>query len=153
MAASSGVCAVLKSLLPAIDDDTLAYFESMLLESGYEDRDALKENLAPFIESYGLSSDLESAETICNELCNQLKSLGIKEHVIGHDDPKLLDKAVILNDIANKHLTESEKETVEGLWYFTLLYVHFASMQIFSLSTTAEGVSLLCEASAMMSWR
>lgn len=115
---SHKVQSALQALLPDIDDDTLAYFVSMIEDSGYEDREALTDTLAPFIESYGLSSDLEAAETLCNQLCDQLKELGVAEHVKEDDNPKLLDRTFILNDIADKHLTDAEKANVEDLWGF-----------------------------------
>lgn len=65
-----------------------------------------------------MSSDLESAETICNELCDQLKTLGIEERFEDTDDPRVLDKVVVLNDVANQHLTDLEKEAIEGMWGF-----------------------------------
>lgn len=114
---------VLQGLLCGIDESTLDYFESMVVDSGSIDREGLKENMAPFFESYGLAADLEDAERICDKLCDELKNMGMKEEnskKIADEayTPKLLNKAVVLSDVANSQLTDAEKAAVDSMWGF-----------------------------------
>lgn len=117
------VRSILQGLLPEIDESTLDYFESIVTDSNVIDRAGLKENMAPFFESYGLAADLEEAESICDKLCDQLKGLGIKEeNVVKMSDeaftPQLLNKAVTLSSVANTQLSDAEKAAVESMWGF-----------------------------------
>lgn len=117
------VRSILQVLLPEIDESTLDYFESIVTDSNVIDRAGLKENMAPFFESYGLATDLEEAESICDKLCDQLKGLGIKEeNVVKMSDeaftPQLLNKAVTLSSVANTQLSDAEKAAVESMWGF-----------------------------------
>lgn len=108
---------VLKANLPSIDDDTLDYFESMIEMGESITKESMKETLAPFIESYGLAQDLESAEKICEDIVNQME--GLSASVSSEADlPILLDKAVVLNDVTKSHLSAEEKATVDTLWGF-----------------------------------
>ena len=113
----------LSGLLKDIDDSTLDYFESMIVDAGSVDREELKENMAPFFESYGLATDLANAESICDQICDQLRDMGIREESKGKvaDDaytPQLLNKSVVLSTVANSQLNEAEKAAVESLWGF-----------------------------------
>lgn len=117
------VRSILQGLLPEIDESTLDYFESIVTDSNVIDRAGLKENMAPFFESYGLANDLVEAEGICDKLCDQLKGLGIKEeNVVKMSDeaftPQLLNKAVTLSSVANTQLSDAEKAAVESMWGF-----------------------------------
>lgn len=107
---------VLKSLLPDIDDSTEDYFESMINDTGC-DKVSLKENLAPFLESYGLSVDLESAEAICEQICDALGVLGLKEHTVKeYDEPQLLEKSIQLSKVTKDQISETEQATIDQLW-------------------------------------
>jgi ATP-binding cassette subfamily F protein 3 len=117
------VRSVLSGLLSDIDESTLDYFESMIVESGAIDRDGLKENMAPFFESYGFATDLANAESICDQLCDKLKDMGMKEETKAKVSeeaytPQLLSKAVVLSDVANSQLSEAERAAVESMWGF-----------------------------------
>jgi ATP-binding cassette, subfamily F, member 3 len=113
---------VLNGLLPDLDESTVDYFESIVMESGSIDRAGLKETLAPFFESYGCAEDLQSAEGLCDTLCDKLKGLGMQEETkkkIDYGDaPQLLDKTVTLSQVANTQLSEAEQAAVEALWGF-----------------------------------
>lgn len=118
---SDRVRAVLQSNLPDVDESTLEYFESMLLDMGAIDKEVITETLAPFIESYGLASDLEEAEKMCRTICNELKTnAGMQEQDSGTDKdaPQLLEKAIVMADLKNTDLTEAEKATIDTLWGF-----------------------------------
>lgn len=110
---------VLRTLLPDIDESTEDYFESMVSDIGC-DLSSLKENLAPFIESYGLSADIETAEAICDQICEQLSSLGLKDPAKGNGDdvPQLLEKSVFLSQLAKSQVSETEQATIDQLWGF-----------------------------------
>jgi ATP-binding cassette subfamily F protein 3 len=110
---------MLGELLPDMDESTAEYFESIVMDLESIDRSELKETLAPFIESYGFAEDLEGAEGVCDELCDKLKDLGMKEGLAAKDDtPVLLDRAVLLSDVANSQLSDQEKAAVEAMWGF-----------------------------------
>lgn len=111
---SQQVRSVLSSLLSDIDDSTLDYFESIIVESGAVDRDSFKENLAPFFESYGFASDISNAESLCDQLCDKLKDLGMREETnvkVAEEayTPQLLQKAVVLSAVANSQLSDAER--------------------------------------------
>lgn len=109
---------VLKSLLPDIDESTEDYFQSLILDAGC-DKASLKEVLAPFLESYGLSDSTEGAESICEQICDQLSGLGLKDKAVGGSDaPVLLEKSVVMADVAKNHLTEDEKAAIDTMWGF-----------------------------------
>lgn len=117
------VRAVLSGLLSDIDESTLDYFESMIVDSGAVDRDGFKETLAPFFESYGFATDLANAESICDQLCDQLKDMGMREETKAKvaDEaytPQLLKNSVVLSAVANSQLSEAERAAVESMWGF-----------------------------------
>jgi ATP-binding cassette subfamily F protein 3 len=114
---SNNTRAVLKANLPSIDDDTLDYFESMIESGESITKESMKETLAPFIESYGLAQDLESAEKICEDIVSQMEGL-VTVVSSDADMPMLLEKAVVLNDVTKSHLSAEEKATVDTLWGF-----------------------------------
>ena len=122
---TSKVRSVLGALLPEIDESTLDYFESMVMDSTTIDREGLKETMAPFFESYGLATDLQHAESLCDQLCDQLRDMGMKENTVSNrrkdEDaltPQLLHKAVVLSAVANSQLSEAEQAAVDSLWGF-----------------------------------
>lgn len=116
---------VLVDILPAINEDesVLEYFVGMLMDnSSIYDESYLQENVAPFIESYGLNSSDLSIDDICKQLCHSLKVISGNEtdRTSSQDDdtPKLLDKAVILSEVAKNQISASEQETIDTLWGF-----------------------------------
>lgn len=120
--AALNVRGVLQSVLQGIDEDTLEYFTSMLEDADYQiDKESLHETLAPFIESYGLAEDSDRAVAMCDEICDQLRAMGVKDDDKSNraeDAPQLLEKAVKLNDVANSTLSEAEQAQVEKMWGF-----------------------------------
>eukprot|EP01041_Mallomonas_annulata_P005273 gene5273-10553_t len=105
----------LEELLPGIDNDALEYFESMVVDGDKVDVENLKETLAPFIESFGLASDISGAEAICDELCVRLKSLGMKNDQSVVESTVVLDKMI---SFSKSNLSEAEQATVDTLWGF-----------------------------------
>jgi hypothetical protein len=113
----SDIRGVLQKCLPAIDDDTLDYFESMIQDTGYDDRETLKESLAPFIEGYGFAADLDAAGVICDDLCDNFRNMGISGKGNGdNDEPVLLDKAVHLQETIS--INPDDREFNDNLWGF-----------------------------------
>lgn len=118
---------ILANVFPTIDDDTLDYFASMIGDSNSYDATELKENLTPFIESYGLADDTDHAMIICDQLCIELSKMGINEDSTmnvtnmngskSNNEVKLLERSVILSDIANS-ISESERQQVDTMWGF-----------------------------------
>ncbi|KAJ1414802.1 P-loop containing nucleoside triphosphate hydrolase protein [Ochromonadaceae sp. CCMP2298] len=110
------VRAMLGELLPDMDESTADYFESIVMDLDTIDRTAMKETLAPFIESYGFAEDLEGAEGVCDQLCDKLRDLGMSEGQAAKDDtPQLLDRAVVLSD---GQMSELERAAVDSMWGF-----------------------------------
>jgi hypothetical protein len=103
-----------KHLGDAIDDDTLEYFESMITSGSVTD-EGLRETLAPFIESYGLAE----ADLISGRIVDELHELNIMDSRDDRSDvPQLLEKSVLLSDVANNHLDAQDKANLETLWGF-----------------------------------
>lgn len=100
-----------------IDEETLAYFESMVKEVG-SNKQYLRENLGPFIESYGIAETIEKSEEISDIICEKLRNLGIKsnEGEDEDDNPKLLEKTVFLANASNSQISDQDKETIDKLW-------------------------------------
>ena len=122
----SDIRKVLTELLTGIDDDALDYFQSMITDAESIDEDGLQENLAPFVESYGLASDLSEANKICSELCVRLRGMGMEDSAGGGtggnggggEQSLLLEKSIMLSDITNCQISESEQATIDTLWGF-----------------------------------
>lgn len=108
--------AILFALFPKINDDNdvLEYFLSMFKESNeILNEEYLIENVAPFLESYDLSSDpIES----CKQLCKRLNDIGVKQKI--DDTPKLLEKSIILSEMNKNLLSTTDSETIDTLWGF-----------------------------------
>jgi len=117
------VKSILSDVIPSINEDesVMEYFLSMLVDNPeVTSTSYLSENIAPFIESYGLIHDNTSADVICNKLCEKFKELmvGAVSSVVSDDSPKLLDKAIILSEVVKNQLSATEQETTDTLWGF-----------------------------------
>lgn len=108
---------VLKSLLPDIDENTEDYFQSIIMDAGC-DKAGLKDIFAPFLESYGLTDSTAGAESICDEICDQLSGIGLQERKVVNDAPQLLEKSIVMSDVAKNHLTEDEQNNIDTMWGF-----------------------------------
>jgi ATP-binding cassette subfamily F protein 3 len=110
----------LKDIFRDIDNDTLDYFQSIILDAGTLDEESIKEMLVPFIESYGFATSNAEAESLCVTLCENLRSMGLsnKGNVSYDDVPKLLEKSVVLGEVTNSVFSESEKRAIEKMWGF-----------------------------------
>ncbi len=110
---------VLQVNMVGIDASALDYFESMLLDAGSLDLESLSENMAPFIESYGLASDNTQALAICEVIYKQLSQVGLKSNAtICEDTPQLLEKVIILSEVAKSQVSKAEQEAIDTLWGF-----------------------------------
>jgi hypothetical protein len=120
--------AVLVDTFPAgIDDSILEYFLSILHEGDAKpDEEYLIENIAPFIESYGLVPEGDSIEGVCKKLSSALTAITLKtsqsnERGNSHndsDEPQLLKKSIQLSDVAKNILSEHEQAAVNQMWGF-----------------------------------
>lgn len=109
---------VLQKHLEGIDDDTLDYFESMLAAGSVTD-ETLRESLGPFIESYGWATSEEETDSLLGKVIDELTLL----NVIGKADdtnyaPQLLEKSVLLGEVANQQLSSEDKANLDKAWGF-----------------------------------
>jgi len=107
------VRAILADFFPKLDEDSMHYFVSIIMEGDSFDEDALKETLCPFLESYGLV-EAENMDRVCNELCAKLKCLGLLEKEVT-SDPKTLEKAATFS---KSNISAAERESLDTLWGF-----------------------------------
>jgi ATP-binding cassette, subfamily F, member 3 len=114
---------ILSQVIPKIssDESIMEYFLSMLINNDEAiSQDYLIENVAPFIESYGLLPDNgeETVEDICMQLWSRLNANGLTESTRKNDEPKLLEKAVVISELAKTEITSKEQETIDAMWGF-----------------------------------
>ena len=116
---------LLAELLVGIDEDTADYFANMIVESGAMSESSIKENLAPFLESYGFVDNESDASRKCEELCGRLRQLGVADSsstsstdTADAGTPKLLDKVVVLSAAVESTFTETEQAAIDSLWGF-----------------------------------
>jgi ATP-binding cassette subfamily F protein 3 len=133
-ASSSAQVEVLKKLLRdclvGIDDDTADYFQGVIgdsLTGDYnQDVEVMKENLGPFLESYGFVDSDTAAEQKCREICQKLQANGLSSSSATNnsskkyenDAPKLLDKVVVLSAAMESTFSETEQAAIDALWGF-----------------------------------
>ena len=152
MPSSKEVKEILVSVLPNvsdIDESTLDYFESIISDATSSSDSSLtistniKESLCPFLESYGIITDLDAAEVfdirhkiynhsiinelrtikeLCDAICKRLQladnsSGSSKPHNSSYSDtPQLLNKVVQLSEVAKNQVSEDEQATIDDLW-------------------------------------
>ena len=109
-----------KTLGADADEDTIEYFCGMLMDMDGLNEEDLQENLAPFLESYGLVETEDDAAEMCNKLCGSLRKLGMKDEEegggAGAGGVELLDKVVQIRDTL---LTDEEQAVLDSTaWGF-----------------------------------
>lgn len=121
----ANVRVILSQVIPKInsDESIMEYFLSMLINNDETiTNDYLIDNIAPFIESYGLLPDHgeESIEDICLQLWNRLNDSGLAEisHTETSNEPRLLEKSVVISELAKTQISATEQETIDALWGF-----------------------------------
>ena len=110
---------ILTDVLPALagDSDMLEYFTSMFQDISETITESyLLENVGPFIESYGLSDDINAS---CQQLLQRFNDCGMNTGSNKYDDePKLLEKSIVLNDISKTILSEKDQKAIDSMWGF-----------------------------------
>lgn len=112
---------VLVDLLKGIDGDALDYFTGMVVDNETVDEAELTEMLAPFIESYGLAESSDAAVSVCHELCQRLRGVGLKDSSSSASSAtttELLDKPVVLSEVTKSQINKSDQDTIDTLWGF-----------------------------------
>jgi ATP-binding cassette subfamily F protein 3 len=109
---------ILEDLLCGIDADALDYFESMISEENSIDETSMTSMLSPFLQSYGLASDDDSANTICSEIYKRLRMLGISDQIDTNNTPVVLEKSFTLSEISKSQISDTEQASIDSLWGF-----------------------------------